>query len=110
MEFFIRKKIESDTYWFAKGYGVIFVDKQENIKPVLDYLIEQDDYWESYKEIVKVIPDFIKGPEISQDDYSRLMWQMEYVGKTDIYEMKSFFEFCRLNDIGVLVFSKTEEY
>lgn len=107
MEIFIpRKKIQSDTYWHAKGYGVIFVDKQENIKPVVDYLIEQDDYWKSHSEVIKVIPEF-KNNEV--DSLSAFYSYTEYVGKTDIYDLDAFFNFCKEKNIGVLMFSRAYE-
>lgn len=108
MELFIpRKKIESDTYWYAKGYGVIFVDKQENIKPVLDYLVEQDEYWESHSEVIKVIPQF-ENNEV--ESVGSLKSHMEYVGKTDIYDTEKLFSFCKEKGIGILIFSQPHEY
>jgi hypothetical protein len=108
MELFIpRKKIKSDTKWYYKGYGVIFVDKQENIKPVLDYLIEQDDYWENYPELIKVIPQF-ENNEVESD--GSLRSQMQYVGKTDIDYPEELFAFCKDKKIGILIFSEPYEY
>lgn len=80
MEIIIRpKKFEGDTYWQSKVYGVILVEKEEDIEPLWKLLCEQDDYWESYKKIIKVAPKEID----SVSDISRMC---EYVGKTDIYE------------------------
>jgi len=108
IELFIpKKKIESDTYWHAKGYGVIFVDKQENIKPVLDYLIEQDDYWESHSEIIKVIPKF-ENNEV--ENLGGLKSEMQYVGKTDIYSPQELFALCKEKGIGILIFSQPYEH
>lgn len=108
IELFIpRKKIESDTYWHAKGYGVIFVDKQENIKPVLDYLISQDDYWESHSEAIKVIPKF-KNNEV--ESVGSLKSDMVYAGKTDIYNPEELFAFCKEKGIGIIFFSQPYEY
>jgi len=108
MELFTpRKKIESSTYWYAKGHGVIFVDKQENIKPVLDYLIEQDDYWESHSGIIKVIPKF-ENNEV--ENLGGLKSEMQYVGKTDIYDTAQLFSFCKEKGIGILIFSEPYEY
>ena len=42
--------------WTAKREGVVFVQSEQNIEPVWEALCEQDDYWESYKNLIKVAP------------------------------------------------------
>lgn len=67
--------------WEAKQQGVVFVSKAEDIEPVWEALCEQDDYWESYKNLIKVAPT-----EINQ--VYELQKYCEYCGKTDIYDVK----------------------
>lgn len=80
MEIIIRpKKFVGNTYWESKKDGVILVEKEEDIEPLWKLLCEQDDYWEDYKEIIKVAPKEI-------DSVSDIANMCEYVGKTYIYE------------------------
>ncbi len=74
--------IESDTTWEPKMEGVIFVEKEEDIEPLWKLLCVQDDYWEDYKFLIRVSPG-----EINKK--SDLKKYCEYVGKTDIYDVKS---------------------
>jgi hypothetical protein len=69
------------TSWQSKLDGVILVEREEDIEPLWKLLIEQDDYWEHYKEVIKVAPKEINGIQ----DISRMC---VYVGKTDIYNPK----------------------
>jgi hypothetical protein len=79
MEILIKpQKFTGDTSWQSKLNGVILVEKEEDIEPLWKLLIEQDDYWESYKEVIQVAPKEINGIQ----DISRMC---VYVGKTDIY-------------------------
>jgi hypothetical protein len=82
MEIIIRpKKFVGDTHWESKMYGVILVEKEEYIEPLWELLCKQDDYWEDYKNIIKVAPKEI-------DSVSDISKMCEYAGKTDIYEPK----------------------
>ena len=80
MEIIIKpRRFEGCSYWEPKMEGVVLVEKQEDIEPLWKLLCEQDDYWESYKEVIQVAPK-----EISSE--SDLIKMCVYVGKTDIYE------------------------
>ena len=74
--------IEGDATWEPKMEGVIFVEKEEDIEPLWQLLCEQDDYWEDYKNLIKVSPGEISSRE-------ELKRYCEPVGKTDIYDVKS---------------------
>lgn len=83
MEIKIKPKIfTGDTYWRSKVYGVVLVEKEEDIEPLFQLLCEQDSYWEYYKKLIKVAPKEID----SIGDLSELC---DYCGKTDIYELES---------------------
>ena len=97
MKFTITQIIESMQSWERKRFGVILVDKVENIDTVLQYLIEQDDTWENYKDLVKVAPASI----VNERDLTRLC---KYSGKTDIYEENEFFDFCKSKNIDVFLY------
>jgi hypothetical protein len=82
MEILIKpKKFTGCSHWLPKHNGVILVEKEEDIEPLWKLLCEQDDYWESYKEVIKVAPKEID----SESDISAMC---VYVGKTDIYNPK----------------------
>lgn len=66
--------------WQPKIEGVILVAKEEDIEPLFKLLCEQDEYWESYKKLIKVAPTEINSP-------SDLISMCSYVGKTDIYDV-----------------------
>lgn len=74
------KTFQCQGMWSSKAEGVVFVEKEEHIEPMWDMLCEQDDYWESYKNLIKVAPKEI-------DSESDLVSFCEYCGKTDIYEV-----------------------
>lgn len=79
MEIKIRPNVfEGNTSWFSKMEGVILVEKEEDIEPLWELLCEQDDYWRSFKEVIKVAPKEID----SVEDIKRMC---VYAGKTDIY-------------------------
>lgn len=79
MEIIIKaQKFIGCDYWVPKRYGVILVEKEEDIKPLWVLLCEQDDYWAHYIHIIKVAPKEING-------YSDIVHMCDYVGKTDIY-------------------------
>jgi len=81
MEIRIKPQVfTGHTSWESKQNGVILVEKQEDIDPLWKLLCYQDDYWEDYKELIKVAPKEIN----SERDLSRMC---EYVGKTDIYNL-----------------------
>lgn len=83
MQILIKPKLfEGQSNWSTKQNGVVLVEKEEDIEPLFKLLCEQDDYWESYKNLIKVAPKQID----SIDEISRMC---EYVGKTDIYDVES---------------------
>lgn len=63
--------------WDSKRDSVIFVEKQEHIDIIFKALVAQDDYWEDYKDIIKVLPE----EQIYIGNYT------VYCGKTDIYNV-----------------------
>lgn len=71
--------VTSQEGWTAKMQGVVLVQKQEDIEPIWEAFCEQDDYWESYKNLFKVAPEEVNGPR----DLEKMC---EYCGKTDIYD------------------------
>lgn len=75
------KEFTGDDYWESKLNGVILVEKEEDIEPLWRLLVEQDDYWENYKDVIQVAPKEIDG----EGDISKMC---VYVGKTDIYNPK----------------------
>jgi len=82
MEILIRpRKFTGCTSWQSNLNGVILVEKEEDIEPLWKLLIEQDDYWEHYKEVIQVAPKEIDG----EGDISSMC---VYVGKTDIYNVQ----------------------
>lgn len=84
MEIIIRQPqpFKGEDYWHSKMYGVILVEKESDIEPLWKMLCEQDDYWESYKHIIKVAPKEISG-------VGELAKMCQYAGKTDIYNVKA---------------------
>lgn len=84
MEFNIKISRVFNGYdsWESKVYGVILVQKEEDIEPLFKLLCEQDDYWEDYKELIQVAPKEIEKIEDLEDLCS-------YVGKTDIYDVSA---------------------
>lgn len=81
-EITIKSKIyECPNMWNEKRRGVILVEKEEDIEKLWKLLCEQDDYWEEYKELIQVAPKEIN----SNSDFVKMC---QYVGKTDIYDVK----------------------
>jgi hypothetical protein len=79
MEILIKPRIFIGcTSWQSKLNGVILVENEEFIELLWNLLIEQDDYWEYYKEVIQVAPKEIDGE-------SDILKMCVYVGKTDIY-------------------------
>lgn len=74
------QKFTGSDSWESKLNGVILVEKEADIEPLWKLLCEQDDYWESYKNLIKVAPKEIN----SVGDIIRMC---EYCGKTDIYNI-----------------------
>lgn len=82
MEILIKpKKFTGGDSWESKQYGVVLVEKEDDIEPLWKLLCEQDHYWESYKNLIKVAPKEIN----SVGDIIRMC---EYCGKTDIYKIE----------------------
>ena len=73
------KTVECQNYWMSKIEGVIFVEKESDIEILFDALVKQDDYWKSYKRLIKVAPKEI-------DSENDLKSYCQYVGKTDIWK------------------------
>ena len=71
------KEYKCQNYWHSKREGVILVEKEEDIDKIFKLLVKQDDYWESYKHLIKVAPKEIESE-------STLALMCEYCGKTDI--------------------------
>ena len=79
MEILIRpEKFTGGNYWESKSNGVILVEKESDIEPLWQLLIEQDEYWERYKEVIQVAPKEI-------DSVADIERMCVYVGKTDIH-------------------------
>lgn len=94
--------IQTSVDWEPKMQGVVFVQRKEDIEKVWKLLCEQDDYWESYKKVIKVLPfDTIKS---TRD----LEVYCEYVGRTDIYDIDDFNEKCQKEGIDVFLFQYRE--
>lgn len=74
------REFKCKGHWQSKMKGVVLVEKEEHIEPLWKLLCEQDDYWENYKEIIKVAPKEINGEE-------EISAMCQYCGKTDIYDI-----------------------
>lgn len=72
---------ELNPYWDSKIHGVVFVSTEEEIEPLWKALCEQDETWKQYRELIQVAPKEI-------DDMRDLSRYCNYVGKTDIYNVK----------------------
>lgn len=99
MEILIKpRKFTGCTSWQSKKNGVILVEKEADIEPLWKLLIEQDDYWEHYKEVIQVAPKEI-------DSEGDIAIMCVYVGKTDIYnpeELKAKIPFIMYQEYYVL--------
>ena len=96
-------KIKPQTFtcyesWESKQQGVVFVEKESDIEPVWKALCEQDDYWESYKNLIKVAPAEITNVILDLRPYC------EYCGKTDIYNVKELKEKLAEQGIEIILF------
>lgn len=76
------KFVECQECWGSKGFGCIFVQKEEDIDIVWNVLCDQDEYWDDYKNLIKVAPVII---ESEKDLYK----YCNYVGKTDVYDVNA---------------------
>lgn len=88
--------------WESKQQGVVFVQKESDIEAVWEALCEQDDYWESYKNLIKV------GPTEVNSKYE-LEKYCEYCGKTDIYNVPELITKLREQGIEIFLFQYREE-
>lgn len=97
--------IESDLYWFQKGHGAIFVEKEEHREPVFKILCKQDEYWEAYwgKEISEIIH---VAPKEASCRMGLLGQYHVHVGKVDIYNVGEFIAKCAEKGMDVLVLSE----
>lgn len=75
------RKFSGHSVWDTKVDGVVLVEKEEDIEPLYKLLVEQDDYWEGRKNLIKVAPKEIEHEQ-------ELDHLCEYVGKTDIYNLE----------------------
>ncbi|MEO7048746.1 MAG: hypothetical protein ABI091_25820 [Ferruginibacter sp.] len=81
MEIKIRPQVfVGQDWWREKEKGVVLVKKRSDISRLHKLLIEQDDYWESHKDLIQVAPKEI-------DSVKEISKMCGYVGKTDIYEV-----------------------
>ena len=74
-------KFTGNGSWESKLNGVILVEKESDIEPLWQMLIEQDDYWGYHKEVIQVAPKVI-------DSIADIARMCVYVGKTDIHNPK----------------------
>ena len=81
MEIVIKINFRGQDYWQSKKWGVILVEKEEDIDPLFKLLLVQDEYWEHYKKLIKVAPKEVESKR-------ELELMCEYCGKTDIYKFK----------------------
>lgn len=66
--------------WNSKTQGVVLVEKEEDIEPLWKLLCDQDDYWEHYKNLIKVAPKEI-------DSIVDIKLMCDWSGKTDIWDI-----------------------
>ncbi len=100
----IIQKIKSSNNWYYKGYGVVFVDKQENIKAVYDLLVEQDSYWEredEINELIKVVPENFA--------MNKVLTEIEYTYKMNIYDVIGLIVKAKMLGIDIFVWSQSSE-
>lgn len=84
MEIEIKPKVTRFTgnlTWNSKWESVILVKSVDDIEPLFKLLVEQDDYFTGYKNLIKVAPDSIESVE-------DLKHMCEYCGKTDIWDLE----------------------
>jgi hypothetical protein len=105
MELYIKRKLESDVSWESKQLSAILTDNAKNIDPIWEYLVAQDAYWETYKDLIRV-----RDPLATFERESDLERLCQYCGKTDIYDMLAFMEFCKSNNFDVFLFQTCNEY
>lgn len=96
---FKPRTFDGQSSWEPKMQGVIFVKSEEDIDKLWKVLCEQDDYWESYKKLIKVLPE---GEFKDETDFIKYC---DYVGKTDIYDVKSVRE-----KVDFMIYQYREDY
>ena len=104
-EITMQYQLYSADWWKSKTNGVILTDSQTNLGKIYHWLVEQDDYWKGYLEVIQVY-DFTKPIK----DYYELRQLCEYVGKTDINNIEDFYSFCEKENIPVFVYWYNIEY
>lgn len=95
--------ITGQLTWKSKCQGVVFVQKQEDIEPVWRALCAQDEYWKSYKNLIKVGPTEI-------DSKHDLEKYCEYCGETDIYYVRKLIQDLKEKGIEILLFQYQEKH
>ena len=91
--------LKSQSCWDYKKEGVILVEKESDIEPLFKLLCEQDDYWEEYRELIKV------APSQPLESESQICQMCEYCGKTDIDNIKAL-----QKKISFFLYQKTIDY
>lgn len=105
MELYIKRKLQSDTSWECKRDAVILTNDAKNIDLIWEYLVAQDDYWTSYKDLIQVcdpLQTFRSAHELER--------MCKHCGKTDIYDIPAFTEFCKIKNIGIFIYQSVDEY
>ena len=74
-------KFTGDTHWVEKLDGVVLVENEMDIDRLHLLLIEQDEYWTSKKNLIKVAPKNINSLKELDD-------MCECIGRTDIWNLK----------------------
>jgi hypothetical protein len=88
------KIIESNTNFFNKGYGRIFVHKKEDVKKVEKFLKEFDKYeWNNY---------YLKGEEFVAVWDPKGKNKLIYHSKFDV-NIPKFTEYCKERGIEILI-------
>ena len=49
----IKVSYNGGDKWHSKVHGVIYVEKEEHIDLLYALLLEQDEYWERHKDVIK---------------------------------------------------------
>ena len=93
-----QRYFEGYDTWESKQYGVVLVEKEEDIEPLWKLLCEQDEYWVDYSYLIKLAPT-----EINNE--ADLYKMCNYVGKTDIYNVKDL-----QSKISFIIYQYDEDY
>ncbi len=108
MELVYQEVLKSSGYWNEKGYGAIFVAKEEDIKPVYEALVAQDDYWESdsgKSNLIHVLPEL----DGKSNPAKILRRFSEYIGKKDIYDLDKFVNDLKEKGIDIFIMWNYED-